>query len=114
MAATNAAAEKPDVVMIENSVRDDLEDNPEKAPQVLHVDGFNVLGLTPDDADFYQNYSLKDRKKTTHKVDVRLVPMLAVGSDVTTFIKQWLIQQGTLPHRTLGQVQHWQHQNRRH
>lgn len=80
MATPNAADEKPDVVMIENSIRDDLEENLEKAPRVFHVDGFNVLGLSPEDAEFYQNYSIKERKKTTHKVDIRLVPMLAVSS----------------------------------
>lgn len=68
MAATNVSDEKPDVMMVENAIRDDLEDNPEKAPQVLHVDGFNVLGLSAEDAEFYQNYSDKDRKKTMHKV----------------------------------------------
>jgi len=68
MAATHVSDEKPDVMMVENAIRDDLEDNPEKAPQVLHVDGFNVLGLSPEDAEFYQNYSDKDRKKTMHKV----------------------------------------------
>lgn len=79
MTTPHTAAEKPDVVMIENSMRDDLEENLEKAPQVFHVDGFNVLGLSPEDAEFYQNYSIKERKTTTHKVDIRLVPMLAVS-----------------------------------
>lgn len=79
MAAPDAALDKPEVFMIENSVQDDLEGNPEKAPQVLHVDGFSVLGLSREDAEFYNNYSEKDRKKTTHKVDIRLVPMLAVS-----------------------------------
>lgn len=86
MATPHSAAEKPDVVMIENSIRDDLEENLEKAPQVFHVDGFNVLGLSPEDAEFYESYSIKARKKTTHKVDIRLVPMLAVSSRKTSFV----------------------------
>ncbi|KAI7424622.1 MFS general substrate transporter [Hortaea werneckii] len=54
-----SVAEKKDVITIHN------------------IDGFNVLGLDPEDADFYNNYSHADRQRTKHKVDVRLVPMLA-------------------------------------
>lgn len=97
MTTVNNADDKPDVMMIETAIRDDLEGNPDKAPQVFHIDGFSVLGLSPEDAEFYQNYSEKDRKKTMHKVsrcntflcldtqlirrspqvDKRLIPMLA-------------------------------------
>lgn len=69
MAPVNNFDDKPDVMMVERIVGgDDLEGNPDKAPQVFHVDGFSVLGLSQEDADFYQNYSLQDRKKTMHKV----------------------------------------------
>jgi hypothetical protein len=87
---------KPDVMMVENAINDDVESNPVKAPQVYHIDGFSVLGLSAEDAEFYQAYSAVDRKKTMHKVnkcpssrsrfrlttisqqvDVRLIPMLA-------------------------------------
>jgi hypothetical protein len=68
MAAVNDPDDKPDVMMIETAIKDDLEGNPDKAPQVFHIDGFSVLGLSPEDADFYENYSAKDRKKTMHKV----------------------------------------------
>jgi hypothetical protein len=96
MTTANTQDDKPDVMMIETAIRDDLEGNPDKAPQVFHIDGFSVLGLSPGDAEFYQNYSAKDRKKTMHKVsrgsrssyltrlttmspqvDKRLIPMLA-------------------------------------
>lgn len=49
-----------------------------KPHQIVHIDNFQVLGLRPDDADFYTNYSEEKRKKVIRKVDVRLVPMLAV------------------------------------
>lgn len=68
MTTVNSQDDKPDVMMIETAIRDDLEGNPDKAPQVFHIDGFSVLGLSPEDAEFYQNYSAKDRKKTMHKV----------------------------------------------
>jgi len=97
MTTVNNPDDKPDVVMIETVIKDDLEGNPDKAPQVFHIDGFSVLGLSAEDAEFYQNYSAKDRKKTMHKVsccsrvlylntqlterspqvDKRLIPMLA-------------------------------------
>jgi hypothetical protein len=54
------------------SVRD------EKPHQIVQIDNFQVLGLHPDDAEFYANYSEEKRKKVIRKVDVRLVPMLAI------------------------------------
>ncbi|KAG6362503.1 hypothetical protein INS49_010735 [Diaporthe citri] len=53
-------------------------ENLDGAPQVIEIDGFRVLGLSPDDADFYNNFSAERRKKVLRKVDIRLVPMLAV------------------------------------
>lgn len=42
------------------------------------VDNIQVLGLTPDDAAFYQNFTPEERKTVLRKVDYRLVPMLSV------------------------------------
>lgn len=78
MATNDTLREKEDVIMMEDSVPHDLEGNPEKAPQVYHLDGFNVLGLSADDAEFYQNYSPADRKRTKHKVSP-----LETATDVT-------------------------------
>ncbi|CAG7923203.1 unnamed protein product [Penicillium olsonii] len=49
-----------------------------KPSHVTEIDTFRVVGLTPEDADFYINYPPEKRKKVFHKVDIRLVPMLAV------------------------------------
>lgn len=49
-----------------------------KAPQMVKIDNFQVLGLAPEDADFYTNYPEEKRKRVLRKVDIRLVPMLAV------------------------------------
>lgn len=52
--------------------------NDTKAHQIVQIENFQVLGLHPDDANFYTNYPEEKRKKVIHKIDVRLVPMLAV------------------------------------
>lgn len=49
-----------------------------KPHQIVQIDNFQVLGLHPDDAEFYINYPEEKRKRVIRKVDVRLVPMLAV------------------------------------
>lgn len=43
-------------------------ENLDGAPQVIEIDGFRVLGLSPEDADFYRNYSEEKRKKVMRKV----------------------------------------------
>ncbi|PSN75390.1 MFS general substrate transporter [Corynespora cassiicola Philippines] len=49
-----------------------------KPNRIVQIDNFHVLGLEADDADFYINFSPERRKKVIHKVDIRLVPMLAI------------------------------------
>lgn len=67
-AAVMSVAEKKDVIMMENITQDDLESNPQKAPYVSHIDGFNVLGLAPEDKEFYDSVSHAERQKIKHKV----------------------------------------------
>ena len=43
-------------------------ENLDGAPQVIEIDGFRVLGLSSDDADFYRNYPEEKRKKVMRKV----------------------------------------------
>lgn len=85
MTIVDKSDDKPDVMTIETAMRDDLEGNPGKAPQVFHIGGFSVLGLSTEDAEFYQDFSAKDRKKTMHKVSccsksLHLNPQLTRGS----------------------------------
>ncbi|KAI2695469.1 hypothetical protein DTO013E5_6059 [Penicillium roqueforti] len=49
-----------------------------KPSLVTQIGDFRVVGLTPEDADFYNNYPEDKRKRVFHKVDKRLIPMLAV------------------------------------
>lgn len=41
-----------------------------KPSLVTQVGGFRVVGLTADDADFYNNYPEDKRKKVFHKVRI--------------------------------------------
>ncbi|KAF9889260.1 hypothetical protein FE257_007573 [Aspergillus nanangensis] len=50
----------------------------ENSAQAVDIGPFHVVGLSADDADFYINYPEDQRKKVFRKVDVRLVPMLAL------------------------------------
>ncbi|KAL3452241.1 major facilitator superfamily domain-containing protein [Aspergillus insuetus] len=45
---------------------------------VTEIGTFRVVGLSAEDADFYVNYPEEKRKKVFRKVDIRLVPMLAL------------------------------------
>ncbi|KAJ5668877.1 hypothetical protein N7462_009947 [Penicillium macrosclerotiorum] len=49
-----------------------------KPSHVTEIGTFRVVGLTPDDEHFYSNFPEESRKKVFRKVDIRLVPMLAV------------------------------------
>lgn len=49
------------------------EDRPDslhasKPHQVVEIEGFRVLGLNTEDAEFYINYPAEKRKKVVHKV----------------------------------------------
>ncbi|KAK2604768.1 hypothetical protein N8I77_007668 [Diaporthe amygdali] len=44
----------------------------------IEIDGFQVLGLSSNDADFYDTFSTERRKRILRKVDIRLVPVLTI------------------------------------
>jgi len=48
----------------------------ESAPVVTEIESFRVLGLDPDDAEFFTNYSEADRKKTFRKVRTSYTPFI--------------------------------------
>ncbi|KAI8629911.1 major facilitator superfamily domain-containing protein [Xylariaceae sp. FL1651] len=56
----------------------DHRSDAEKATVVRTIADMRVLGLTEDDAHFYESFPSEKRKKLVRKVDVRLVPMLAL------------------------------------
>ncbi|KAL3488810.1 major facilitator superfamily domain-containing protein [Aspergillus germanicus] len=65
-----------DVDVVDEKLYD--PDHVEKVPRAVAIDNFQVLGLRPEDAEFYTNYPPEARKKLLRKVDIRLIPMLAV------------------------------------
>jgi hypothetical protein len=76
-AAANVLTDKPDVIMVDDA-RTDAGHQSEKATQIRVVDTFHVLGLSDDDAEFYNNYTPEQRARTKRKIDIRLTPMLAM------------------------------------
>ena len=75
---TNArSSEKPGIVPADDA-RSEVDENAfDKAPEARTIEGLSVLGLSPDEVDFYDNYTPEQRKRTMRKVDLRLIPMLA-------------------------------------
>lgn len=59
---------------------EDARSSIEKAPHesTLHVEELMRGGLTADDAQFLHDMPLEEQSRIYHKVDVRLVPMLAL------------------------------------
>jgi hypothetical protein len=87
-----ATFEKSDIEHIDEKQQSVYASKPH---QVVQIDNVQVLGLDPDDAEFYINFSDEKRKRVIHKVwnrsqhgvqndtdahqvDIRLVPMLAI------------------------------------
>lgn len=68
MAFNSAKLDKPDIVMVDD--RDDLPTNPdmEKSAQVRVIDSIPVLGLSEEDAAFYNSITQKQRKHIIRKV----------------------------------------------
>jgi hypothetical protein len=75
LVAIMAAIDKNEISYIDEKSESVHDTKPQ---QVVQIDNFQVLGLHPDDAEFYINYPEEKRKKVIRKVDVRLVPMLAI------------------------------------
>ncbi|PTB61871.1 MFS general substrate transporter [Trichoderma citrinoviride] len=78
MAAGSAKGEKPDIVLVDDREAAAANYDLEKSPQVRIIDNFTVLGLSEEDARFYNSFTEKQRNHIIKKVDLRLVPMLAI------------------------------------
>ncbi|PIG88716.1 MFS transporter [Aspergillus arachidicola] len=50
----------------------------ESVSSLVTIDKIQVLGLSPEDTQFYTDFSAEQKKALLRKVDIRLVPMLAV------------------------------------
>ena len=69
--SSNMAANdlKNDIQFVEetNETNDTVKSN-----QIIQIENFQVLGLDPEDADFYINFSEEKRKRVIHKVSLSL------------------------------------------
>lgn len=50
----------------------------EATANVVEIGPYRVLGLSREDVDFFTNFPEEKRKKVFHKIDIRLIPMLAL------------------------------------
>ncbi|KAF3799843.1 MFS transporter prlL [Colletotrichum gloeosporioides] len=76
MNALRSSLEKSEVEAVHH--RPSGETHLEKVPEAIEIGPYRVFGLSTEDADFYNNYPEESRKKVFHKVDKRLIPMLAL------------------------------------
>lgn len=60
-------ADKPDITMVDNRSIEE-GDRPDKQSASRVIANIHVLGLTDDDADFYENYPPESRSKLVRKV----------------------------------------------
>jgi hypothetical protein len=72
--APNKMAEKRDTAMIEDNDRDSVSLDKEALTTVHHI----KPGMTAEDVDFLNNMPAREQARIYHKVDRRLVPMLAL------------------------------------
>lgn len=66
MAGDATKVDKPDIVMVDD--RDDTNHDIEKSAQVKVIDNIPVLGLSEEDAAFYNSITEAQRKKIVRKV----------------------------------------------
>lgn len=60
-------ADKPDISMVDNRSMEE-GDRPDKQGTSRVIANIHVLGLSDDDADFYENFPPERRKKLVSKV----------------------------------------------
>lgn len=63
-----ATLEKPMDKIVPGHVESIDEDGPKVLPNITEIGTFRVLGLNPDDADFFTNYPEEKRKRVFRKV----------------------------------------------
>lgn len=66
-------ADKPDISMVDNRSIED-GDRPDKQSASRVIANIHVLGLTDDDAEFYENFPPEKRTKLVRKVVSGLSP----------------------------------------
>ncbi|KAL4898548.1 major facilitator superfamily domain-containing protein [Aspergillus ambiguus] len=76
MASSRPPSKHGDVGLVDEKINN--SDHVESVSHIVTIDNIQVLGLSPEDADFYIHFPPEKRKRMLWKIDIRLVPMLAV------------------------------------
>lgn len=73
------AEDKPEIMMVNDREEDSRSDADKGLSSVRTIDNIRVIGMTADDASFYEGFSDKDRKQMVRKVrffDYTILPIL--------------------------------------
>lgn len=62
------AEDKPEIMMVNDREEDGRSDAGKGLSSVRTIDNIRVIGMTADDASFYEGFSDKDRKQMVRKV----------------------------------------------
>lgn len=62
------AEDKPEIMMVNDREEDSRSDADKGLSSVRTIDNIRVIGMTADDASFYEGFSDKDRKQMVRKV----------------------------------------------
>ncbi|KAK7741275.1 hypothetical protein SLS63_000828 [Diaporthe eres] len=76
------AEKTAEILFEESSISNDVLKNASSrttiAASVREVDGLVVLGMSQDDLDFYEGFSPQKRSRLNRKIDIRMLPILAL------------------------------------
>lgn len=61
-----------------HSIQSDKDLDVEKIERVDTLNKYANIGISNEDAEFFENYPPEQRKEIVRKVDIRLVPVLAL------------------------------------
>ena len=64
--------------MAEQSIHSDKDRDLEKVEDVNNANRYANIGISAEDAQFYDTFPPEERKKMMWKIDLRLVPVLAL------------------------------------
>jgi hypothetical protein len=74
--------EKVDIEIVDTKPEGD---HIERKPQVIEIGAFRVVGISPEDAEFYQSYPEDKRKKVFRKVSKAFLLSLIRGQATDSY-----------------------------
>lgn len=64
--------------MLDRAMRSDKENDIEKIENIEPINKYANIGISDEDAEFFDTFPPEQRRKMLRKVDFRLVPVLAL------------------------------------